>query len=73
MQELLSRLASDPQNQNYDYFSIGFMDSDKLQESVRSFNPREYKSRLYLVSFNKTLEDFRSLNGKVPYVEIGSL
>ena len=73
MESLLSEVTSDPKNRHYDYFTIGTMENDTLTQSVRAFNPREYRSRLYLVSFDKNPEDLRFLNGMIPYLELGSL
>ncbi len=73
LESLLSEVTSDPENRHYDYFTIGLMENDSLTQSVRAFNPREYRSRLYLVSFDKKPEDLRFLNGRIPYLELGSL
>lgn len=73
MERLLTKVASDPENKDYDYFTIGLMENDPLSQSVMKFNPREYRSRLYLVSFDKSLEDLSFLNGRIPYLELGTL
>jgi hypothetical protein len=73
MESLLSKITSDPENRHYDYFTIGTMENDSLNQVIRTFNPREYRSKLYLVSFDKNPEDLRFLNERVPYLELGSL
>jgi len=73
LESLLNEVASDSENQGYDYFTIGLTQSDPLSRAVKPFNPREYRSVVYLVSFDKTKEDLRYLNGKIPYLELGTL
>tara|TARA_Y100000034_G_scaffold137009_1_gene218353 strand:- start:892 stop:1986 length:1095 start_codon:yes stop_codon:yes gene_type:complete len=73
MEGLLTEVASDTENNVYNYFTIGLMENDPLAQSVRKFNPREYRSRLYLVSFDKTSQDLGFLNERIPYLELGTL
>ena len=73
METLFSEITTDPKNRDYNYFTIGLMESDPLTELVRKFNPREYRSRLYLVSFDKTSQDLSFLKERIPYLELGTL
>ncbi|MDO8509299.1 MAG: hypothetical protein Q7S27_06490 [Nanoarchaeota archaeon] len=73
LKELLSAMASDRENKEYDYFTLGLTEKDPLREGVKSFSPREYKSRIYMVSFDKSRENLKFLNGRIPYLELGTL
>lgn len=73
LQSLLREVASDPKNKDYDYFTLGLTEKDPLKEAVKSFSPRNYRSIVYLVSFEKDSKDLRYLNGKIPYLELGTL
>tara|TARA_Y100000310_G_scaffold343242_1_gene449950 strand:- start:2489 stop:3583 length:1095 start_codon:yes stop_codon:yes gene_type:complete len=73
LHSLLNAVSSDPQNQKYDYFMIGLSDTDGLKEAVIPFKPRDYHSIMYTVSFDKSSSESDLLNGRVPYLELGSL
>jgi len=73
LESLLGEMASDTQNKDYDHFSIGLTQNDPLVKAVKPFSPREYRSMVYLVSFNSMDHNSRYLNGKIPYLELGTL
>ena len=73
LSSLLNEVASDPQNRGYDYFTLGLTENDNLREAIKPFHPRVYPSRVYLVSFDKSKEDLKYLNGRTPYLEVGTL
>jgi hypothetical protein len=73
MDYLLSAIRTDENNQSYDYFVIGFMDNDRLAESAKSFKPREYRSRVYFITFDDVKTDLNFLNTRVPHLEPGTL
>lgn len=73
LSELLSTIASDEENRSYDYFTIGLTKNDPLVEAVKQFSHREYRAKMYVVSFDKTAEDIRFLKGRTPYLELGTL
>lgn len=73
LESLLKEIASDSNNIDYDYFTIGLTRNDPLREAVKPFNPREYNAIVYLVSFDKSDKKLEFLNGKIPYLELGIL
>lgn len=73
LSSLLNEVASDQQNRSYDYFILGLTEKDNLIEAIKPFHPRVYPSIVYLVSFDKSKEDLKYLNGKTSYLEVGTL
>lgn len=73
LESLLCEVASDPENKEYDYFALGLSKMDSLAEAAKLFTPRTYNARLYVVSFDKTKDNLKFLNGKIPYLELGTL
>jgi hypothetical protein len=73
LESLLSEVTSDPANSDYDYFTIGLTKNDPLMSAVKKFNPREYNAIVYLVSFNDRGAELEDLNGRIPYLELGTL
>ena len=65
--------TTDPNNQEYDFFTLGLTSSDQLAKAVKSFSPREYRSVVYIVSYEKNSSDIKFLNDLVPYLELGTL
>jgi hypothetical protein len=51
----------------------GCHERDPLLPALRRYRHFSYFSRLYVVCWPDGENDFRKLNGRVPYVELGSL
>lgn len=55
------------------FLVAGMHESDPLLPVLRCLRHIDYPSRLYVACWEDGEEDFRSLDGRVPYVEVGSL
>jgi hypothetical protein len=67
--ELLCRAAGWP----YQYLLVGLHESDPLLPEVRRRSATEYKTRLFLVCWDDGEPLRESLDGRPPYLELGSL
>jgi len=66
--ELMKRYKSD-----YDFFMAGFHESDTLLPVLKRYRYFDYPSRLIITYYEDGEQDFNSLDGRVPYLELGSL
>ena len=55
------------------YFMVGLHESDPLREAVDRFPKTEYVTRLFLVCWNDGEALRQSLDGRPPYLELGTL
>jgi hypothetical protein len=69
LDELLRRAAS----MCYEYLLVGFHESDPLLRELKTYGGTEYKTRLFLVCWEDGEALRRSLDGRPPYLELGSL
>ncbi len=66
--ELMKRYKS-----GYDYFMAGFHESDTLLPVLKQYRYFDYSMRLFIAYYGDGEQDFNSLDGRVPYLELGSL
>ncbi len=72
-EEILEAIYNDNISSGYDYFLVGLHSADALLAALKGFPRVCYKSRIYAVCWEDGMECFRSLDGRVPYLEIGIL
>jgi hypothetical protein len=66
------RAAEDPRS--VDFLIVGFDSRDpRLAYLQRTFRPREYKSRIYVVHWEDGMELARSLDGRLLGPEVATL
>jgi len=70
---LLGSIQSHVAAQGYDYFLVGLHECDPLLPTAREYPHRDYVSRLYVVYWEDGAEVCRSLDGRVPYLELAVL
>lgn len=70
---LLDSIQSYAAAQGYDYFLVGLHERDPLLAAAREYPHRDYVSRLYVVYWEDGAELCRSLDGRVPYLELAAL
>lgn len=70
---LLSAVCADQENKGYDYFMMGIAEGDPLERTLDSFPNREYRARIYVVSFEKSKQDIMFLNERTPHLELATL
>ena len=73
LDSLLSEISSDANNTNYNYFSIGLTQSDPLTKTAKSLSSREYRAKVYAVTFDRKNTRVPELNSLVPYLELATL
>lgn len=66
---LLTRLYNDNLGGPFHYFVIGLHERDPLVPSLHGFSVTPFAGRIFAVHFEDGEQAFRSLDGRVPYVE----
>lgn len=70
---LLEKLHNDNSGKDYNYFMIGLHSQDPLNESLKGWRYVRYDSYLYAVYWDDGAEFFKTLDERVPYLELGLL
>lgn len=70
---LLGSIRSHVAARGYDYFLVGLHERDPLLPAAREYPHRDYVSRLYVVYWEDGADACRSLDGRVPYLELAVL
>jgi hypothetical protein len=66
--ELMKRYKS-----GYDFFMAGFHESDTLLPVLKQYRYFAYPQRLFIAHYEDGEQDYNSLDGGVPYLELGAL
>ena len=70
---LLRRLYNDSVGQPYAYCLIGLHARDPLIRALNEYHTIKYNSRLYVVSWEDGEDFYKTIDNRIPYLEIGSL
>jgi hypothetical protein len=70
---LLGSIQRHAAAEGYDYLMVGLHERDPLLAAARQFPHRDYVSRLYVVYWEDGTEACRSLDSRVPYLELALL
>jgi hypothetical protein len=70
---LLRQLYNDHVGTHYNYFLVGLHERDPLALALSDYALTPFTARLFVVHFEDGEELFRSLDGRVPYVELAML
>jgi hypothetical protein len=70
---LLRRLYNDHVGSGYTYFLAGLHERDPLAAALSDYSLTPFAGRLFAVHFSDGEEAFRSLDDRVPYVELAML
>lgn len=72
-EELLTAAYNEAGIRKYDYLAVGLHARDPLSLVLRSFPNFIYKSNVYVVHWEDGINEFKSLDNRVPYLELASL
>lgn len=70
---LLRAVYNDAVEKGYSYFWVGLHESDRLAEACKEYNHIKYTSRLYVMYWEDGEQFCRSVDCRVPYLELGTL
>jgi hypothetical protein len=70
---LLRELYNDHVGTGYNYFVVGLHERDPLSAALSEYALTPFAARLFVVHFDDGAALFRTLNGRVPYIELAML
>jgi hypothetical protein len=70
---LVASLLVQARSRSADYVLLGLHEADPLWPVMRKFGGTRYTTRLFLVCWEDGERELRELDGRVPYLELGSL
>ncbi|NOX97453.1 MAG: hypothetical protein GXO98_05255 [Nitrospirae bacterium] len=70
---LVRALYNDSVDSKYSYMMIGLFQKDPLLSVIKQYASIEYKSRIYVVCWDDGEHVFKTLDGRIPYLEISTL
>jgi hypothetical protein len=70
---LLHELYDESSGRDYSFFVVGLAAQDPLCSALRDFRTVNYQSRIYLAGWEDSERLYHELDGRIPYLEVGSL
>jgi hypothetical protein len=73
LRPLLNVLGREALNSGYPFFLVGLHSTDPLLEALSDYRCLRLKSRLFVVFFKQDEGFFRTIDSRIPYLELGTL
>jgi hypothetical protein len=70
---LLHELYDESLGRGYSFFVVGLAAQDPLCSALRDFRTVNYHSRIYFAGWEDSERLYHELDGRIPYLEVGSL
>ncbi|MGA1874365.1 MAG: hypothetical protein ACMUIA_02025 [bacterium] len=70
---LLHELYDESAATDYSFFVVGLAAQDPLCSALRDFRTVDYQSRIYFAGWEDSERLYHELDGRIPYLEVGSL
>lgn len=70
---LLNKMHNDSIGTDYSYFLVGLHSKDPLLKVIGDYHHIKYTSHLYIVCWQDGETSYKNLDGRIPYLEIGTL
>lgn len=71
--QLIEKVRMEGKKQGYDYMIIGLHSKDSLNKAMSNYLSYKLKTRIFIVHWDDGLEFYKSLDSRIPYIEVGTL